>query len=237
MVYVSVCDDNEMTAQKLKLLICKEFSGKNIACDCRVYLSGDEFLSVNEEKENELIILDIEMPGMSGIQVAERLKDTGRNKSIVFLTDYGQLVFQSLKCYPFAFIRKKHMETEIPEMLEQFLARMEKKKAAFIFSVGRNTIKMPAEEIMHLIYREHKVVLVNKDHETYAFRGTIRECWEQLKGGCFFQVNSGAIVNLRFGKRLEDAWIVMEDGSKIPVSREKRRACRLEFMKCWRENA
>lgn len=236
MIYVSICDDNEIATQKLKTLIYKEFLLRKIDFECSIYLGGEEFLKANEEKENELIILDIEMPDISGIKIAEQLKENGRNKNIVFLTNYENLVFRSLQCFPFAFIRKKNMEVEIPEMLEQFLIRIEKRKSIFMFSVGKKTLKILSEEIMYLTYWKHKIALVNKDHETYEFRATMRECEEQLKDSYFFRVNSGAIVNLKFGKKLEESCIVMEDDNKIQISREKRKECRLKFMKCWREN-
>lgn len=236
MIYVSICDDNEIVAQKMKFLICKELSLRGIEFKCNIYLKGKEFLEENEEKENELIILDIEIPDISGIKIAELLKENGRNRNIVFVTNYENLVFQSLQCFPFAFIRKRSMEIELPEMIEQFLLSQKKKKSMFVFSVGKKTIRILVEEIMYLTYWKHKIVLVTKKQEKYEFRGIMRECEDYLKNEYFFRVNSGAIVNLRYGKMLEDSYIVMEDNNKIQISREKRKECKLRFMKCWREN-
>ena len=64
----------------------------------------------------------------------------------------------------------------------------------------------------------------------------MKECLNQLKEESFFRVNSGAIVNLRYAKKFEDSYIVMEDNNIIQISREKKKECKERFMKCWRES-
>ena len=117
MIYVSICDDDVIIARKIKKLIEYELSKKGIEFHCNIYISGRRFLEYNKEFKNELIILDIEMPDISGIKIAEYLKKEGRNKNIVFITSYDNLVFRSLECYPYAYIRKKNVEKEIPKII------------------------------------------------------------------------------------------------------------------------
>lgn len=176
------------------------------------------------------------MPDISGIKIAEYLKKEGRNKNIVFITSYDNLVFRSLECYPFAFIRKKNVETEIPKMIEQFIYRVSKKCSSFLLETPKTTMCIPIENIMYLTYWEHKIELITSTTEKYEFRGTMKECLNQLKEESFFRVNSGAIVNLRYAKKFEDSYIVMEDNNIIQISREKKKECKERFMKCWRES-
>ena len=83
---------------------------------------------------------------------------------------------------------------------------------------------------------KHKIELITSTTEKYEFRGTMKECLNQLKEESFFRVNSGAIVNLRYAKKFEDSYIVMEDNNIIQISREKKKECKERFMKCWRES-
>lgn len=93
MVRASICDDDVIVAQKLKLIIEKEFLSRNIDFMCDIYVDGIKFLENNIESQDELIILDIEMPALNGIEIAEYLKKAGRNKNIVFVTNHENLVF------------------------------------------------------------------------------------------------------------------------------------------------
>lgn len=137
MVRASICDDDVIIAQKLKLIIEKEFLSRNIDFMCDIYVDGIKFLENNIESQDELIILDIEMPALNGIEIAEYLKKAGRNKNIVFVTNHENLVFRSLQFYPFSFIRKKDIDEEFPEMLKQFILEISKKNASFMFETKK----------------------------------------------------------------------------------------------------
>lgn len=107
MIYVSICDDDVIIARKIKKLIEYELSKKGIEFHCNIYISGRKFLEYNKEFKNELIILDIEMPDISGIKIAEYLKKEGRNKNIVFITSYDQFSFSFVRMLSIRFYKKE----------------------------------------------------------------------------------------------------------------------------------
>ncbi len=236
MISVSICDDDTIMLQTMKKIVENELQHRKIGFECNIYTSGEEFLKLNKKTKNELIILDIEMPGISGLKIAEHLKNEGRNKNIVFATSHENLVFRSLQCYPFSFIRKSNIEIEIPEMIEQFLKQNAEKHSYFAFETKKSAMCIPVENIMYLTYWDHKIILVTNENRKYEFRGAMKECLSQLKGEHFFRANSGAIVNLKYGKKLEDSCILMKDNSRIQISRERKKECKQRFMKCWRES-
>ncbi len=176
MVRASICDDDVIVAQKLKLIIEKEFLSRNIDFMCDIYVDGIKFLENNIESQDELIILDIEMPALNGIEIAEYLKKAGRNKNIVFVTNHENLVFRSLQFYPFSFIRKKDIDEEFPEMLKQFILEISKKNASFMFETKKTMVSVRTDTIMYLTYWEHKILLVTDKDDSYEFRSTLKEC-------------------------------------------------------------
>ena len=235
MVRASICDDDVIVAQKLKLIIEKEFLSRNIDFMCDIYVDGIKFLENNIESQDELIILDIEMPALNGIEIAEYLKKAGRNKNIVFVTNHENLVFRSLQFYPFSFIRKKDIDEEFPEMLKQFILEISKKNASFMFETKKTMVSVRTDTIMYLTYWEHKILLVTDKDDRYEFRSTLKECLKQLSEENFFRVNSGAIVNLKYVKKLEDSCIIMESGYSIQLSRDRKKEFKERFMKFWRK--
>lgn len=236
MIYVSICDDDRKMAQKIEGLVSKELSFRNLEFQCSIFYDGQSFLEKYSEKENELIILDIEMPDISGIHIAEFLKKKDRNNNIVFITGYDNFVFRSLEFFPFSFIRKRKLEQEFKEMMEQFLKRIQEQQAVFLINTQKKTIMIFINDIMYLTYLNHKIILCTKRKEKYEFRGSMKECEQKLKFNHFYRINSGCIVNLKYAIKFEDSCIIMDDCSSFLVSREKKKECKLKFMEYWREN-
>ena len=77
---LSVVDDDEMLRESLPELL-REFG-----FSARAFSSGQEFLSSNYVDETRCLILDVAMPGMSGLEVQEELKRRGRAIPIIFIT-------------------------------------------------------------------------------------------------------------------------------------------------------
>ncbi len=65
------------------------------------------------------------------------------------------------------------------------------------------------------------------------FRGSVRECEEQLKNADFFKANSGTLVNLKHCEEYNGDGFLMGDGEKILVSRERRKQARKQFCAYW----
>ena len=77
---LSVVDDDEMLRESLPDLL-REFG-----CAARAFSSGQEFLSSEYLDETKCLILDVAMPGMSGLDLQQELKRRGRAIPIIFIT-------------------------------------------------------------------------------------------------------------------------------------------------------
>ena len=77
---LSVVDDDEMLRESLPDLL-REFG-----FSARAFSSGQEFLSSNDVGETRCLILDVAMPGMSGLEVQEELKRRGQAIPVIFIT-------------------------------------------------------------------------------------------------------------------------------------------------------
>ncbi len=236
MIYVSICDDDKRMAKRLEALVSKEFSSRGYCCKCSVYFDGKSFLEQDREQEQELIFLDIEMPGVSGMQIAEYLQERGRSGNVVFVTGYENLVFQSQKYFPFYFLRKSELEEKAGKLVEEFLRRLNGRQEKFMVTAGKTMFTVLTSEIMYLTYHEHKIRITMSGHEKYEFRGSLKVCEQKLKKDCFYRINSATIINFSFVKVFEGSDVIMDDNEKIWISREKKKECRQQFMKFWRDN-
>ena len=80
MLHISICDDEQMAAERIQGLIEKELKEQGIVYQMDLFKNGEEFLGQYQIRSEELIFLDIDMPVKSGIEVIEELEEIGRTR-------------------------------------------------------------------------------------------------------------------------------------------------------------
>ena len=95
---VAVCDDDERQLDITKTALEQAYKSLDLLID--VYQDGNELLNRIEHIFYDLVILDIEMPGMNGIETGKRLRAVEDKTAIVFLTSHIEyaLVQHKLSC-------------------------------------------------------------------------------------------------------------------------------------------
>ena len=105
----SVCDDNMVFATQIENVILKM---KVPNLETEVYASGEE-LCKNLNQKSQIYFLDIEMPGIDGIETARRIREQDQNALIVFMTQHHEYVFSVFEVLPFRFLRKPFTNEEV----------------------------------------------------------------------------------------------------------------------------
>jgi len=111
---ILIVDDNKLLCKNLKDIL--EFKGYNVAC---VY-DGPEAVKVVQESDFKIALLDVKMPGMSGIETAKSLKQIAPKLTVIFITAFADDIFykEGLKSGDFEVITK-------PIDIDKFLRRLE----------------------------------------------------------------------------------------------------------------
>ena len=87
MLHVAVCDDERTALQELAEEVRRWAEAEGEACSVETFASADAFWFVWEERKDlEVLLLDIEMPGMDGMELARRLRQAGEPIGIIFVT-------------------------------------------------------------------------------------------------------------------------------------------------------
>ena len=129
---IAICDDEIKIQEEIAAFINKDFSRSRVT----YFSDGESFLaSIRGCPENlpDLLLLDIDMPGISGMEVAAALAEEKARTLIVFVTAHDELVYDSFKYHPFAFVRKKFLEEELLSVLADCQKEIEGRNKRFIF--------------------------------------------------------------------------------------------------------
>lgn len=228
MVRIAVCDDDRDFSERTKRLIEQYFTERSTENDITVFIGGAGFLSDNTDYN--AVFLDIDMPDIGGFEIAEQISGKG-NTLIVFVTTHDELVYSSLKFRPFRFIRKAHLEEELPEALEAVNKELLKLSAdkKFILQTKNGEVLLDVNDIEYIEIYTHSI-------QVYTVTGEILECYgslsaleKQLDDFDFVRTHKSYLVNCKYIFSIEKNRIILDDKTEIPLSRYKAEAVRSKF--------
>ena len=116
---IAIVDDDISIRESLQGLL------RNLGCSCRSYLSAESFLEADHEPKLGCLILDVALPGMSGLELFRELRARGRMVPIIFMTGRKQNgLWESLLMEGAAgFLTKPFDDADLSRQLENVLGR------------------------------------------------------------------------------------------------------------------
>ncbi|RJS19187.1 DNA-binding response regulator [Corallococcus sp. H22C18031201] len=240
---VLVVDDEAPARAKVKRLLAgdERFALAGEASD------GPEALAQVEALQPDLLVLDVQMPGLTGFEVLASLAPDAC-PAIIFSTAHDAFALQAfeahavdylLKPYDLGRFRKALDKAEAllrgtrrePERLRALLAtaRLER----LVVKVGEGWVPLRVDDVWHLA-ADDKYVRVRTAQGEHLVRQSLRTLEERLDPARFIRVHRGDLVNLEAVTRLEpwthgDGILVLRDGTTVVLSRTHRE----EFLRRW----
>jgi two-component system response regulator LytT len=229
MYRVAICDDQEKQRELVKTMLITLSVKSNIDFDIVLFDSGEQLVSHYENKETpfHILILDVEMNGMTGIQAARAIRDLNNlDEQIVFLTSYPEYMVESFDVITFQYLLKPiapHILEEKIIKLCQYFQAQDKKfmviKSAYEEVVLRYDDIIGIEAAKSLTIKS-KLNVITSTH-TYESKGIIADYALALKDHNFLQVHRSIIINLLHVKKFASGSVLMSNGMELPIGRSK----------------
>ncbi len=230
MIRVAVCDDEIDEQERLRERISsifKEKSNDEFSISC--FTSGWDLLEKAEKENFDVVFLDIDMPDIDGLNVANRLTSLYTEVNLVFVSNRVDLVFESIHQNPFRFVRKSHFEEEIKEAILSLLKKLTNDSHVASFENKTEQYHLPIHEIVYIESRKHYVYINTYDKE-YKIRMKLSSCEEMLKGYGFIRIHGSILVNVRKIKCLNSKEAVLINGKALPISRNNIGKCKMLYL-------
>ena len=226
MIKIAVCDDNKSFAEALGREITA-FCAREIpeASDCRVYpafTSAEDVLAHLEKEGFDLIFLDIDMPRITGFDLAERIAELYPETLIIFVSAYDNFVYSSFAYSPFRFLRKSHLKDELTPTLLKAIEKITQKEKTVSFICTDGPITLRTSDISCFESNGNYYTIRCVGGEEYKCRGTITSLERFCDDSRFFKIHSAYIINLEQVNRITDSnRVLMNNGMEIGISRRK----------------
>lgn len=223
MIHVAVIEDSELNQQQ----IIKIINGLNIdntyALQDHIFSSAEEFLLYNKIHQFEILVVDVDLPGISGLELVKKLQASKNNALIVFLTSYDHYMKEAFGINVYKYLLKSEMETKLSEVLHQLVSNyiMRKKQYLFLKIQDENSeIKFYEDDIICVLFEDRRPFIFTKENKYGIVGKSLSDFEENLKQDCFIKINKGTIINIKYLESISTTSIKLKHVNTIlPISR------------------
>lgn len=240
MINILLCDDEEKTLNRIGKYIDSVRSEIKYPIEITEYSSAESVLKRlrRTDEISDILITDIDMPGISGMEMAQTIREEQLDVLLIFMTAHSEYVFQSFEYAPFRYIRKEFMEMELFPALQAACDKVNAGRDILLhIKTQDGIVTIRTGDILYYELENRKCIIYtiqNKRYETWKKISELREEMGRMDES-FLQIYRGCVVNKRYIKKIKREAIVLENDMEISVSKRKRQEISDAMMHYWSE--
>lgn len=226
---IAICDDNERDRARLKDLCVST----NILRDPEFFWfsSGESLISNLEQgKGFDIVFLDVDMPGLDGIDTGKIIRKLSYNAILIYVTSYPEFAIDAFECEAFHYLLKPCDESKLRDVLTRAQARLGVMHTFHVVKTTDGTVKLTISDIYYVeCQRKHIIYhLANGEVKT---RERLSDVYGALSELGFCQVHQGFLVNMAKISSIEKTEVVLEDGRRVMMSVRRKTDVSVEYAK------
>ncbi len=235
MIKIALVDDNKTYLNDVKQMIALFFEGREDSYTLEVYDSGLSFIA-NYQPNYDVVFLDIEMPHMSGIEVAEFIRKSSDLTLIFFVTNMPQFAAKGYEVNAFDYLIKPVAKEMLFRKLEEALQTIKDREDLTIIIPGDDGgVILNAKDIVCVEVMDHWLYFYTIKG-TYKKLGSLKETEEFLQEAQFVRCNKSSLINLIYVTRMKTDFVELEGQGKIKMSRSRRKVVQEAFIDFYSEH-
>jgi len=221
MYSISIVEDDLSAYNLLKDYLVRYEKNHNISLLIKNFTSGEMFLDTYTPID--IVFMDIELPGLNGLDVCKKLRKIDSKVVIIFVTNMAQFAINGYEVEALDFIVKPLMyspfETKFSKAIEKASSLSQEK---LTLRINRKDVFVNISDILFIEVRDHNLVFHTKQEE-YTVRGSLNEYEQLLKNKNFCLCSNYCLVNLAavYGVQHDEVQVLDQ---KVHITRNKKKA-------------
>ena len=219
---IAIIEDSKNDQAHLLALLDEFFDRYNIIPTIDTYTSSEDFLAAFEPEKYDLCFIDIFLPGMNGMQAAEKIYRLDRNCILLFVTHTGQFLADGYQVRALRYFIKPitmaHLNGVLPECIEQISGDNRR----LTIQINWKDYEIPFRKIYYVASSSRTEIHLKNGvfplPSRKSFSGVVAPLLADYR---FITCSRGVVVNMAHVKNITKDHFIMENGDLVPISRRQ----------------
>ncbi len=212
---IAVCDDDITQSAYLKNLVLLWANEAAVDVSVTEYHSAESLL-FHDDNTYSIYLLDIEMPGINGIELAQTIRRRSETSVIIFVSGYAEYIAVGYDVSALHYLLKPIDKPKLFSVLDKALKQLGQSEATLLIEQHGETHRVPLREIRYIeVVGNYVTIHAAQD---IKLKKTLSELKKQLDDR-FEPTGRSFIVNLRFVRRVTKTEVFLSSGETVPLSR------------------
>lgn len=195
-----------------------------------VFDSAEQMLK-EMSADTDILLLDIKMGDMTGIEAARVLRKSNDDLCIIFITSMTEYALEGYEVHAFGFIKKPVSYFPLERNITEAIKRLSVLKNDTVAVSGKNgTLTLRSSEIIYFEAYHHDVSIVTTQGRLESSK-TLSELEETFSERGFFRTHKSYLANMRHIKSIDSNSLTMSDGSVVLLSKHRKKLFMEQFIR------
>lgn len=230
---IAVCDDDERESAGLSRMITEYQFSRGVSFDCLFFHNGTELLCGGKGGEYDLVLLDVLMPGVNGIQIAQELRQLDKKVKIIFISSSPEFAVESYDVGAYHYLLKPVDKDLFFRLLDRVRSELfMQKEQGFVLKNREGVVGISFAGLEYVEVINKTVAFHLADGVVYETAAALADFDETLLSRPeFFKVHRSYIMNLDYIRTISGSCVETKNGYRIPVSRQRRSQVREAYIR------
>ena len=219
-MHIAICEDEKVVLDFESSLVNEWAAGCGCPLQLDTFISSEQFLFESEDKAPyDILIFDIQMKNMNGMELAKTLRSRGCKAVIIFITGVPDYAIEGYEVGAVRYILKPVKREVLFSLLDSLYCEYQKcSQNFFVLGQGSDVEKINFEKIVYIEARGHYVFMKGTDFER-EWKAVFSETSASFEGQGFFCLRRGLLVNLLHVNKICRTECVLDNNEVLPVAR------------------
>ena len=241
-IKIAIVDDETVIGELLEHYTRKWCEEQQVEVSIDLFTSAEAFsFEWETSRAYDVVLLDIQMKGASGIVLAKQIRKLDKWLRIIFITGIADYVYEGYEVSALNYLLKPVSKEKLFECLNRAYDAISNdanpiQTPMFVFEIEGQTHRVKQSEILYAEAQKNYTLLVLKD-QNYLIRQSFSDIFEQLDAKCFVKTHRSYFVGLEHIRFVDHQEVVLDNGMKVMLSRNNRNDVQKTFIQFYKEAA
>lgn len=229
MYNIAICEDNAVQLEQIRNLFNQFSINENVKFNIYTFFTGEHLL-VHDYNHYDILVLDIKLGQLNGIDVAKMIRKTNEHLKIIFITALDKYWPDGYNVNAFRYILKPLNENFFYNEIKNVITAINKNKAFITIENNGILKKILISNIKYLEIYNRKVIIHTNNSKNYTSSYKLKYWNEKLQPFGFANPHNSFLVNLNCVVELSKEKVTLIDGETIYVSQRKYKNFKKKFI-------